>query len=115
MMNFDRVRQFRKVLAQSQSDLFRGGADICEDNDRLARANQLRQFRVKPRTGVAGWWIRITPDRRKNVYDLSFLDARFGDAALAAHADKKLGEQVKRRSRGGKTDPTKVWGYGRLT
>ena len=36
MMNFDRVRQFRKVLAQSQSNLFRGGADICENNDRLA-------------------------------------------------------------------------------
>src|SRR5437773_8678427 len=102
MMNLDRVRQFRKVLAQSQSDLFRSRADICVDNDRLARANQLRQLRVKARTGVAGWWIRIAPDWRKNVYDLFFLDARFGDAALAANADKKFGEQVKRRSRGGK-------------
>src|SRR6478672_8317630 len=107
MMNLDCVRQFRKVLAQSQSDLLRGGADICEDNDRLARANQLRQFRVKTGTGIAGRWVRIAPDWRKNVYDLLFLDARFGDAALTAHADKKLGEQVKGRSRGGKADPTK--------
>src|SRR5262245_59066812 len=98
MMNLDRVRQFRKVLAQSQPDLLRGGADICEDNDRLARANQLRQFRVKTRTGIAGRWIGITPDWRKNVYDLFFLDTRLRDAALAAHADKKFAEQVKRRS-----------------
>src|SRR5438874_12100578 len=114
MMNLDRIGQFRKVLAQSQSDLFRGRADICEDNYRLARANQLRQLRVKTCTGVTGWWIRIVPDWRKNVYYLFFLNARFGDAALAAHADKKFGEHVKRCSRGGKADPTKGRGEGRF-
>src|SRR6476620_3052358 len=108
MMNLNRVSQFRKVLAQSQSDLFRGRSDVGEDNDRLARANQLRQLRIKTRTGVAGWWIGVAPDWRKNVYDLFFLDTRFGDAAFAADADKKFGEQVKQRSRGGKADPTKT-------
>src|SRR4029077_13400712 len=104
MMNLDRIGQFRKVLAQSQSDLFRGRADIREDNDRLARANQLRQLRVKTCIGVAGWWIRIAPDWRKNVYNLSFLDARFGDAPFAAHSDKKFGEHVKRPSCSGEAD-----------
>jgi hypothetical protein len=39
---------------------------------------------------------------------LFFLDARFGDAAFAAHSDKKFGEQVNRRGRSGKADPTKA-------
>src|SRR2546423_4947388 len=114
MMNFDRVCQFRKVLSQSQSDLFGGGADICENNNRLARANQLRQFRIKAGTGEAGWWIRITPDRRKNIYDLFFLDRRFGDAATPASADKKFCEQLKWRSRGRKSDPAKLRGSRRF-
>ena len=109
MMDFDRVRQFRKVLAQSQADLFRGGADIGENYHRLARTNQLRQFRVKTSTGVAGRWIRIAPDRRKNVYDLFFLHTRFRDPTTAAHADKKLGQRVERRSRRRKTDPANGW------
>src|SRR6476660_7971244 len=100
MMNLNRVSQFRKVLAQSQSALFRGRSDVGEDNDRLARANQLRQLRIKTRTGVAGWCIRVAPHWRRIVYDVVFLDARVGEVALAAHGDKKFGEQVKRRSRG---------------
>src|ERR671923_257415 len=43
MMNLDRVRQLRKVFAQSQSNLFRSRADIGENDDRLARTDQLRQ------------------------------------------------------------------------
>ncbi len=107
-MNFDRLCQFRELLAQTQADLFRRRTDIGEDNDRLARTNQLRQFRVKASPSVTGGWIRIAPDWRKNVHNLFLLDARFGDAAMAIFADKKLGQQIEWCSRRRKTDAAEI-------
>src|SRR6478752_6490756 len=107
-MDFDRVRQFRELLAQTQADLFRRRTDIGEHYDRLTRTNQLRQFGVETSPGITGGWVRIAPDRRKNVHNLFLLDARFSDPAVAIFADKKLRQQIERCSGRRKTDAAKI-------
>src|SRR5438132_1042977 len=107
-MNFDCVRQFRQLLAQTQTDLFRCRTDIGENNDRLTQTNQLRQFGVETRAGISRRRVRIASDWRKNVHYLFLLDARFGDAATAVFANKKLRQQIERRGRRGKTDATEI-------
>src|SRR5712664_3557903 len=107
-MDFDRVRQFRELLAQTQADLFRRRTDIGKNYDRLARTNQLRQFGVEASPGMTGRWIRIASDRRKNVYNLLLLNARLRDPATAIFANKKLGQQIERCSGRRKTDAAKI-------
>src|SRR4029077_2858158 len=107
-MDFDRIRHFRELLAQTQADLFCRRTDIGKNYDRLARTNQLRQFGVQASPGVTGRWIRIAPNWRKNVHNLFLLDARFSDPAMAIFADKKLGQRIEWRSGRRKTDAAKI-------
>src|SRR5437868_8851055 len=107
-MDFDRVRQFRELLAQTQTDLFRCRTDIGKNYDRLARTNQLRQFGVEANPGITGRWVRIAPNWRKNVHNLFLLDARFSDPAMAIFADKKLGQQIEWCSGRRKTDAAEI-------
>src|SRR6266513_591423 len=86
-MDFDRVRQFRELLA---------------------RTNQLRQFGVEASPSVTGRWIRIASNRKKHVYNLLLLNARLRDPATAIFANKKLGQQIERCSGRRKTDAAKI-------
>ena len=107
-MNFDRVNQFRQLLAQTQTDLFCRRTNVAENDDRLPRTNQLRQFRVKARARVTGRRVGVAPDWRKNVHNLFLLNARFGGAAGPIFANKKLGQQIERRGRRRKADTAKI-------
>src|ERR1051326_5753707 len=108
MVNLDCVRQFRKLLAQPQPDLFRGRADICKNNDRVAGTNQLRQLRIEARASVARWGVGVAADRRENVDDLFLLDPRFRDAATSIFADKEFGKRIQRRGGGGEADAAEL-------
>src|SRR5207253_7619562 len=107
-MDFDRVRQFRELLAQTQADLFRRRTDIGKNYDRLTRTNQLRQFGVEASPGITGRWIRVASDRRKNVHNLLLLDAPFSDPAMAIFANEKLGQQIEWCSGRRKTDAAEI-------
>src|SRR4029079_2500231 len=108
VMDFDRVRQFRELLAQTKADVFRRRTDIGKNYGRLARTNQLRQFGVEASPGVTRRWIRVAPNWRKNVHNLFLLDARFSDPAMAVFANKKSGQQIEWCSGGRKTDAAEI-------